>query len=246
MLILIRFILLGILILATIPIIFIVSLFRPFHASNATLYANITGPLGLKILGVDFEFLNRDELNKHHPCVFISNHQTNFDVFIVCASAPDRTVALGKKELLMIPIFGVLFWLTGNILIDRENKNKALESMKGIQFKLRHRKVSIYIMPEGTRSKGRGLLPFKKGAFHTALTAGVPIVPVVISDWLHFIDIKKWRAGKLYAKALPPIYPKMNESDALKILMSEARSSMEKGLLEVNALAGQANKKSEI
>ena len=67
------------------------------------------------------------------------------------------------------------------------------------------RRLSIWMFPEGTRSRGRGLLPFKTGAFHTAMQAGVPIVPVVASSYANQIDLNRWDNGEVLIEMLPPL-----------------------------------------
>ena len=65
--------------------------------------------------------------------------------------------------------------------------------------------LSIWMFPEGTRSRGRGLLPFKTGAFHAAIAAGVPIVPVVCSTTHNKIDLNRWDNGKVICEMMDPI-----------------------------------------
>lgn len=65
---------------------------------------------------------------------------------------------------------------------------------------IRERQISIWMFPEGTRSRGRGLLPFKTGAFHTAIAAGVPIVPIVCSSLHNKVDLNRWNNGVVIAK----------------------------------------------
>ena len=65
--------------------------------------------------------------------------------------------------------------------------------------------LSIWMFPEGTRSRGRGLLPFKTGAFHAAIAAGVPIVPVVCSTTHNKIDLNRWDNGTVICEMLEPI-----------------------------------------
>ena len=65
--------------------------------------------------------------------------------------------------------------------------------------------LSIWMFPEGTRSRGRGLLPFKTGAFHAAIAAGVPIVPVVCSTTHNKIDLNRWNNGTVICEMLEPI-----------------------------------------
>lgn len=150
----------------------------------------------------------RDEyhMNEHRPCVFISNHQDNLDIFAGAMALPPRTVSIGKRDILFIPFFGLYYWLSGNILINRSNKRKAFETMDVAANTIKNKNISVWIMPEGTRSRGRGLLPFKKGPFITAIKAGVPIVPVAWSNYIiEGVNLNKWHSGTIIMQALPPI-----------------------------------------
>jgi putative phosphoserine phosphatase/1-acylglycerol-3-phosphate O-acyltransferase len=76
---------------------------------------------------------------------------------------------------------GPIFKAMGAIFIDRSNKSKAIAAMKPAAEALK-KGTSIVIAPEGTRSGSKTLGKFKKGAFHLAMKAGVPIVPIVIKN----------------------------------------------------------------
>ncbi len=82
------------------------------------------------------------------------------------------------------------------------------ETLNQLSQQLLEKKLSIWILPEGTRSKGKGLLPFKKGPFHLAIDSGLPIIPVAISSYHKNLDFNKWRAGTVLFKALPLIETK--------------------------------------
>jgi 1-acyl-sn-glycerol-3-phosphate acyltransferase len=196
----------------------LISLLRPFHANNVYLTARVLGPLGIKILGVDYEMRNTQILKSSRPCVFISNHQNNMDIFVGASIIPQRTVTLGKSTLLWIPIFGLFYWLSGNYLIRRFNPQKSKDAMLGVTESLKRKNKSVWILPEGTRSRGRGLLPFKKGAFITAIEAGVPIVPVVFSSYHKKMKWNEWQSGKAIAKVLEPIDTKgLTREDAERL-----------------------------
>lgn len=170
--------------------------------------------MGLKII-----VKNREGMTKTRPCVFISNHQDNLDIIMGSNIIADNIVTIGKKSILYIPFFGLFYWLSGNILIDRKNKRSAFETMDGAAKKIKENKLSVWIMPEGTRSKGRGLLPFKKGPFVVAIKAQVPIVPVAWSNYIQKIDLNKWRSGVMIMEVLPPISTEgmtLNDVDRLK------------------------------
>ena len=90
--------------------------------------------------------------------------------------------------------------------IDRGDAKKAVETMKPI-MELAKEGISIAIAPEGTRAKTRDLLPFKKGAFRIAMSAGIPIVPVIIrnADDIGSRDAFFMRPGTVEVTVLPPI-----------------------------------------
>ena len=182
----------------------IVSAIRPFNPSNVFVMAKMVR-LGTKILGIEIIKRNVEKLEENSPGLFISNHQHNIDIFIACHILPDRTVSLGKKSLRWIPLFGQFYWLSGNVLIDRNNKRSAHGTMDQVGIAIREKNTSIWMMPEGTRSHGRGVLPFKKGAFFTAINAQVPISPICVSSYDKSIDFSRWRAGKVIVEVLDPI-----------------------------------------
>ncbi|MDP5105741.1 MAG: HAD-IB family hydrolase [Polaribacter sp.] len=145
---------------------------------NATISG--IGDLGTKLAGLDIVVKNKHNLEDHRPAVFCFNHQSSADFFIILKLLRKDVTGIAKKELEMTP-FGPIFKAMGAIFIDRTNKKKALESMKNATEILK-KGTSVAIAPEGTRSGSKTLGKFKKGAFHLAIKAGVPIVPIVIKN----------------------------------------------------------------
>jgi 1-acyl-sn-glycerol-3-phosphate acyltransferase len=95
------------------------------------------------------------------------------------------------------------------------------------------------MFPEGTRSRGRGLLPFKTGAFRTAIQAGVPIVPICASNQEGSIKLGRWNNGKIIVEILDPIYITENGernariiADHTHALMKEKISQLDKEIAE--------------
>lgn len=91
---------------------------------------------------------------------------------------------------------------------------------------IRDKQVSIWMFPEGTRSRGRGLLPFKTGAFHTAIAAGVPIVPVVCSSLHNKVDLNRKDNGIVICEQLDPISTEGYNRENLKELIERCHSVM--------------------
>jgi 1-acyl-sn-glycerol-3-phosphate acyltransferase len=182
----------------------IISFIRPFNPDNVRIGARAVA-WGRNLLGIKFILRNREIFAKNHPSIIVSNHQDNMDIFFGGATIPRRTVSIGKKSIIWIPFFGLYYWLSGNILIDRKNKKSAFETMDLAAKKLRENDISVWIMPEGTRSKGRGLLPFKKGPFITAIKAGVPVIPVAVSSYIKDTNLNRWRSATMIVEVLPPV-----------------------------------------
>ncbi len=210
--------------LATVSFLYFIPLFvKPFWKNHVHYVGKLIG-LGRLILGINLVIKNKEVIATHPPCVFISNHQHNIDVFIGGSVAPHSTVTIGKKSILYLPFFGIVYFLSGNILINRSNKKSAYETMDSAADSIRKKELSVWIMPEGTRSNGRGLLPFKKGAFVTAIKAQVPIYPIAISEFHKTLNFNKLVSGKVLVEALEPISTQgltMNDVDELRKIVED-------------------------
>lgn len=114
------------------------------------------------------------------PCVFIANHQSLLDIWALIPALPLSTRFVAKKSLFLIPVFGWAIAASGFVPIDRKNRTAAMRSLSRAAEKVRGGR-SLLLFAEGTRSRDGRLGPFKRGAFHLALEAGTPVVPVAIS-----------------------------------------------------------------
>jgi len=206
-------------------------LIRPRHRDNVHMFAKIfsfAAPvLGIKVI------VRKPEVKTEEPCVFLANHQNNFDMFTHTAAVPKGTVSLGKKSLAWVPFFGQIYWLSGNILIDRKNRSRAFDTMAQTAKKIKEKCLSIWIFPEGTRSRGKGLLPFKSGAFHTAIEAGVSMVPVLASNQGH-IKLNRWNNGVVIIEMMDPIETKGLAKSQVKELSSRIHTMMSARLTQLN------------
>lgn len=185
------------------------------------------------ILGLKTEIRAPKDFDPYQPVVYIGNHQNSYDIFTVSNAVMPNTVSIGKKSLVWIPFFGQMYWLTGNILIDRQNKNKASNTISKAAEKIKEKRISVWLFPEGTRSYGRGILPFKTGAFRTAKQAGVPIVPVICSC-TQGIKLNRINNGKLVIEYLPEIDLDSAEGDNLRKVANSTRDLMIERFNKIN------------
>ncbi len=167
---------------------------------------SLWGELATSLAGVDLRVEGEEYLWSQRPAVFIFNHQSGLDAVLMIKLLRRDVTGVGKKELLWIPMLGPMFKAAGVIFIDRSNRAKAIEALKPAVQALREG-MSLAIAPEGTRSPTPRLGPFKKGAFHIAMQAGVPIVPIVFRNALDALPRGGLvvRPATIEAVVLPPV-----------------------------------------
>lgn len=151
----------------------------------------VWAPFILFVVGIKLKVEGKEYINPSKNYIIMSNHTSYLDVPILLCAYPKNIYFVAKRELLRIPFFGWMMWLLGMIFIDRSNPKKSIRSMKIAALKLKKGK-NVLVFPEGTFDEEGKLLPFKKGAFHIAVKAKMPILPVAIKG-----GEKIWPSGKL-------------------------------------------------
>ncbi|MBU1534846.1 1-acyl-sn-glycerol-3-phosphate acyltransferase [Myxococcota bacterium] len=131
-------------------------------------------------VGVELSVRGAENILIPGPQIFMSNHQSNFDIFVITAAIPVKFFWVYKHTLDSVPIMGSYLKSRGHISINRRDRESAIESLLDAGALIRQGK-NITVFPEGTRSGTKELLPFKKGVFHLAFEAGVPVVPITIN-----------------------------------------------------------------
>lgn len=154
--------------------------FRGLRIRSCNVYGWITGRAVLALAGLPWTVEGREHLDPARPAIYVSNHTSSADIFLGIALGPLGVCGVAKKEVVWYPFFGQLYALSGHLLIDRGNSAKAVAAMKRLEALVGRYRLSIWMWPEGTRSKDGRLLPFKKGVWHLAVGTGLPVVPVVV------------------------------------------------------------------
>jgi len=159
------------------------SLMKKGLISEKRLYINLVARRWAKSLidltGSSFEIIGLENIPRDRTVIFAGNHQGNFDIPILLANIPVPISFVAKTELQRLPMVSTWMKLMECVFIDRKDLrqslraiSEAIEILKGGQ--------SMVIFPEGTRSKGKEMEPFKPGSLKLASRAGVPIIPVTI------------------------------------------------------------------
>jgi 1-acyl-sn-glycerol-3-phosphate acyltransferase len=135
----------------------------------------------LWVCGVKVRVKGLENVQSEVPHIYMTNHQSYFDIFALLASIPADFKFILKQELMKLPLLGFGMRRAGYIGIDRDDPRKAIKSVNEAAERIR-KGASVLIFPEGTRSVDGRLQPFKPGGFHLALKSGCDIVPVAISE----------------------------------------------------------------
>ncbi len=202
-----------------------VFIFRFKNTNNNLLFGRVFSFLSVKVLRIKIEFRGKNKLSQNNSSVVIANHQSYFDSIIFGAIIPQNTLIIGKKSLIWFPLFGWIFYLAGNLFLNRKNHQKAMDTMKVVDTAIKNGS-SLWIFPEGTRSHGKGLSKFKKGAFYAALQNQVPLQPIVVSTLKSSLNLSKWAPGNILVEVLEPIETQGNDVNNINYIMNEAHHTM--------------------
>ncbi len=165
----------------------------------------VWGDWGTRAAGIDLDVRNAAHLDVR-PAVFILNHQSGVDPILVCALLRRDFTAVAKVEIRRNPLLGPAFRFAGVAFVDRADRAQALRALAPAVDRLAEG-TSLAIAPEGRRTAGAGVGPFKKGAFHIALAAGVPVVPIVIHNAHEVLPRGGWlmRPARVRVDVLAPV-----------------------------------------
>ena len=166
----------------------------------------LAGELGTALAGVRLDVRGAEYLESARPAVFLFNHQSQLDVMILARLLRGGFTGVAKKEAANVPAFGLMFRWADIAFVDRGDTAQAKAALEPAVQRLREG-ISLVMAPEGTRSSTPALGPFKKGAFHVAMQAGVPLVPIVIRNAgeLMWRGASTIREGTVQVRVLPPI-----------------------------------------
>lgn len=173
-----------------------------------TFFLNIWGRLNCWMFGVDVQVEGRENI-PDEGCLFLFNHSSFYDVFAICAAIPESRFG-AKAELFKIPVFSHTMRMMGTLPIARNNREEVYKVYEEAKTRF-HNKEKFALSPEGGRFYGPHLFPFKAGPFLFAMSAGVPVVPVVITGAYevlpknHILPNKDRKNRTIYLKILKPV-----------------------------------------
>ena len=132
------------------------------------------------IAGVKLTTIGLENVPKDQAVLYIGNHCSFFDVVISYSQVPGVTGFISKKEIKKVPLLSTWMVINHCLFLDRDDLRQGLKVITDA-IELVKQGVSIFIYPEGTRSKDGKLGEFKAGSFKIATRTNCPIIPVAIT-----------------------------------------------------------------
>jgi len=201
---------------------------RRVHAYAAVPWAKVI----LRASGVSVTLRAEKDLDRTRPYIYMTNHQSYFDILALLACLPTDFKFIMKEELMRIPLLGLAMRQVGYIGIDRTDPRKAVRGMNRAVERIR-KGSSVVLFPEGTRSVDGRLQAFKRGGFNLAIRAGCDIVPVAISNSYRIVPKGSLRInrGRFLLHIGTPIstmpYNRRNVNELMQKVREAIESQME-------------------
>jgi 1-acyl-sn-glycerol-3-phosphate acyltransferase len=174
------------------------------------------------------------------PYIAVSNHESYADIFLI-SHLPWEMKWLSKEAIFRIPVMGWMMRMAGDIAVRRTDLRSRAQALAEVRDRLAKR-VSVIILPEGTRSEGHDLLPFRDGAFRVAVETGVPILPMAVAGTRHAMAKASLRFNRARAvvRVLPPIETKGLTQADVPALRDRVQRLVAQARLELLQELGQA------
>ncbi|WP_418792145.1 lysophospholipid acyltransferase family protein [Phosphitispora sp. TUW77] len=185
--------------------------------------------------GVKVETEGIDNVPAEGAVVFVSNHQSNFDIFVLHGCINKPKCFLAKAELAKIPIVHSWMKKMKCVFIDRGNLKQSIKAIQKCIEVLKEGQ-SMVVFPEGTRSKGPVMGEFKKGSLRVAEKSGVPVIPVAISGTYRIMEANnnRIRPSAVKVKFAPPIVYEMLSKEEQRDIHIVIRDIIAHNLSEIS------------
>lgn len=193
--------------------------------------ARIWGWLFCRVFLLPVHVEGNEYLDPKQAYIFVPNHQSMFDIFLLLGFLGHKFKWIMKKELAKVPLVGFACKCCGFIYINRTGKSSIAESMNKADDTLRQHK-SLAIFAEGTRTRTGRLGTFKRGAFKLAVEQNLPIVPISLNGCYEAMPKGRYLVKRHPLKLIvhQPIVPDLNDPNAMETLREATRQAILSGL----------------
>ncbi len=200
------------------------------HRRQIALVRFMLGKVLTGLCGARMHVEGLENIPKNQMCLFVGNHASYFDIILSYVYLPQPVIYIVKQEFKKIPFLGLWMGRMGSLFLDREDPRKAIETIKESCDLISEGKASVFIYPEGTRSKDGALHEFHAGSFKAAQRTGCPIIPVAMKGTRDIWENhpKKLVPGDVYLTFGKPILVADLENEQKKHIGEYVKADIEK------------------
>jgi fatty-acyl-CoA synthase len=216
---------LGCLLLLTMPALWALVVLTP--AGAAASLVRLWCRTILALSGCDVRTEGQEHLLGSAPAVLAANHSSYLDVVVLLAAVPVDFRFVAKRELLGAPLVGSVIRKTAHLTVERGAGSQSVADAERVTVALRSG-VSVLVFPEGTFVRSPGVLPFRLGAFKSAVETGRPVIPITIRGTRDILPAEQWlpRPGPITVAVSPPIRPEGRGWQDMVRLRDQARAEI--------------------
>lgn len=150
---------------------------RGLRIRAGNLVARPMAAVCLRLAGIQLDIVHHGRPNQRG--IYVMNHSSHADPLVAMRLCPVGGCGVAKAEIRWVPMFGLAYWLSGHLLIDRGSSERAVGAFRALVPVIERHRLGVWLWPEGTLSRDGALLPFKRGFVHLAIQTGLPVIPVV-------------------------------------------------------------------
>ncbi len=190
-----------------------------------------TSGFAIKLLRIHVHTSGAERVPANTPCLFVSNHRSNYDPILTWYVFRDHPMAfISKPSLFHIPAFGRIIWRCRFMPIDRQSARNAMNTFAQAQDMLAAKELSVGVYPEGTRCKTGDMLPFHNAVFRIAQKAQAPVVVLALNDTRTIAKHVPFRASHIQMDVVDVIMPEEMQGVRTHVIGDRARQAIENKL----------------
>lgn len=181
--------------------------------------------------GVKVDYRGLDNIPQDQNVLYVGNHNSYFDVILNFNHLPGRIAFLAKKEFEKYFFLSIWMKFIKCLFLDRKDIKQGLKTIiTAIDYAKNG--ISMFVFPEGTRSKDGKMIPFHEGTFKIAIKSGIPIIPVAMTNTAGIFEhhMPKITAENVIIEYGKPIYPKDLSKDELKFIGETVQKNIQQML----------------
>ena len=183
--------------------------------------------------GARYQVKGLENIPKNQAVLFVGNHQSYFDVILGYHLCPAVTGFLSKKDFEKIPLLNVWMKMNYCLFLTRTDPRQDLKLIIKAQEQIKQG-ISMFVFPEGTRSKTGEMAAFHEASMKVATRTGCPIIPVAFTNTREVFEthLPRMKKTKVVVTFCPPIDPKSLEGDEKKYVGAYVQKKIQEQLDE--------------